>query len=176
MEFRLGNQQRHSITAVLLSAVVVVFGLVIADAVSDSEPDPLGTSTEAVVSTTVSSATEADADEDPTAGVARSNARFTLAPDLTVDGGRESTTSEPPPTTAARRATTTASTATPTTSTSSTSSTDSPSTDTTATTSSSTTESTVVEPPKRTTSTTVVGDETTTTRKCRGNRPGCREP
>lgn len=181
MELRLGNQQRHSITAVLLSAVVVIFGLVLVDIVSSPEPDPLGARTEAF--DTASTSTDAglsEAGEDITAGVARSNARFTLNPDVTVADAGSSTTTVARRTTSAAIVTTdgpitTASATTTVTETSDTSGSSSTSSTSSTTPTASTTSTTAVDPPEEP-STTVDGDETTTTKKCRGNRPGCRDP
>ncbi len=165
MEVRLGNQQRHSITAVLLSAVVIIFGLVLVDMLSTTEPDPLGVPTEAIEAPSTSADPgRPEADGDLTAGVARSNARFILNPDVTVPELESSTT-------AARRRTTTTAAVVPTTS-NSTKTTDAPSTSA----ASSTTTTTTEPDPKGKPTTTVDDDETTTTRKCRGNRPGCRNP
>ena len=173
MELRLGNQQRHTITAVLLSAVVFIFGFVIADMLRGSEPDPLGTLTETDV-------TAPEADEDLTAGVARSNAQFTLNPDVSLPPVESSTTTTSEPrqvttTTAAavvtRAPTTRTESSTTTTASSSTSSSSS-----TTTTSTTVTTVTTKDPPGRPSTTVDDDDETTTTKKCRGNRPGCRKP
>lgn len=182
MELRLGNQQRHSITAVLLSAVVVVFGLVLVDVFSSSDPDPLGARIETGVTTsTTTDVGVSEAGDDLTAGVARSNARFTLNPEVTVAEDVSSTTAAARRSTAAAvettaPPTTTASTTTPTTVTDPPVTSGPPSTSSsTSTSASSTTSTTAVDPPEEP-STTTVGDETTTTKKCRGNRPGCRDP
>ncbi|MDH3300949.1 MAG: hypothetical protein OES24_10620 [Acidimicrobiia bacterium] len=180
IELRLGNQQRHSITAVLLSAVVIIFGLVLVDVLSNSEPEPLGGQTRAV-DTSSSSADlgVSESNDDLTAGVARSNARFTLNPDVTVFGSESTTSTTVPRKTTTAAVVATLATTSPTTfasstSASTTSSTEPPETSASSGTSS-TTETTNLDPrPKP--STTVVDDETTTTKKCRGNRPDCRKP
>lgn len=174
MEIRLGNQQRHSITAVLLSAVAVVFGLVLVDIVSSPEPDPLGARTEANDTTSTSADVEVSESGDITAGVARSNARFLLNPDVTVPGVGSSTTS------AARRRTSAADvvTSSPATSASTTTTVTAtlrPDTSGSSSTSTTLSTSTTADPPPKP-STTVDDGETTTTKKCRGNRPGCRDP
>ncbi len=177
MELRLGNQQRHSITAILLSAVVIIFGLVLADTLTTPDPDPSIGPIDAVDSTSPSGGPSSESDnDDQTADIARSNARFTLNPDVTVV-----TTTAPPSTTAratAQRATTATTTTTV--------ATTAPTVSTTvSTTTSETTETTpppdtsgttTTKKPPRTTSTTIHDGETTTTKKCRGNRPGCRKP
>ncbi len=184
MELRLGNQQRHSITAVLLSAVVVIFGLVLADTFSDSEPEPLGAQIGQIVTSSTSrdlSGDDSEASGSVIDGVARSNAAFTLNPDVTLNpDGTLAVPDASTTTSIVRRVATTAAVATTTASTATTATTTT--TEPSSTSVSSTTETTLltttiteVDPPGRPSTTVDIG-ETTTTKKCRGNRPGCRKP
>ena len=149
----------------------MIFGIVIADLQSDPDPDPLGPLTETADTGSTTTADESGADA-PSVSVARSNARFTLRPEVDTTEADEldpsSTTAAPVRRSTTTRAPTTAAPTTEATSTTTSSTVPEPST--------STTKSTIVDPPGKPTSTTVDDGETTTTKKCRGNRPECRKP
>ncbi len=169
MEFRLGNQQRHSLVAVAMIAAATLIGLVLLDQRGADQQDPLAGLTE-TAETVVLGPGRAD-DED---GPGRSSSRFGAPVAENVETDDEATKTLA---TLRRSSSTTGSTVGSTSPTTSTTTTAPPTTASTPTSTATTTVTTSSTTSAVTTTTTTTATTVTTTtakkNKCRGNNPKC---
>jgi hypothetical protein len=170
MEFRLGNQQRHSLVAVAMIAAATLIGLVLLDQRGADQQDPLAGLTE-TAETVVLGPARADDEYGP----GRSSSRFDVAGDVDAAGDVETDNEAAKTLATLRRSSSTTRSTSPTTTATitappTTASTTKSTVTTTVTTSTTTS---VVTTSTSTTSTTVATTTTTKKNKCRGKNPKC---